>query len=169
MAFLGSLVGAGLGLVTGNIQNKQTAAAQQAQQNYTQGLSKDAGQQANAQELAAWLQMMQRYQQYIQTNPNPAQTWQGIQQPGQLGPQSGQLGGGNIPSSGSVGQPQQQAPQQGMGQMRQLQGQQQAPQMPQQPPQSLGQQFNPMQPQSPNMGLPLSYLQNYFANQGGPK
>lgn len=102
MAFLASLaaplLGAGLSMIGGNMANKQTAAAQQSQQNYAQGVSQQGAQLAQAQQLAAWYQMMQRYQQYMQQNPNPANTWQGIQAPQQIG---GQIGGGQIGSSGN--------------------------------------------------------------------
>ena len=80
----------------------QQAQAQQSQQNYAQGVSQQGSQLAQAQALYAWVQMMQQAQQYLNQNPNPANTWGGIQAPTQIG---GTIGGGQIGQNGSQSTP----------------------------------------------------------------
>lgn len=80
----------------------QQAKAQESQQNYAQGVSQQGTQLAQAQALYAWVQMMQQAQQYINQNPNPANTWGGIQAPTQIG---GTIGGGQIGQNGSQSTP----------------------------------------------------------------
>jgi hypothetical protein len=98
MAFLAPLIGAGIGLVANNITNKQNGQAQQNAQDNAQGINAQALQLAQQQQQQALANMFLRYQQYMQTNPNPAQTWQGIKQPAMNG---GTMGGGQIGSNGS--------------------------------------------------------------------
>ncbi len=84
----------------------QQAQTQQAQQNYAQGVNQDALQQAQQQQQQQLANMMLRYQAYMGSNPSPAQTWKPITGPQQ---NTGNVGGGTIPSSGSgmMGVPQQ--------------------------------------------------------------
>ena len=86
----------------------QQAKSQQAQQNYAQGITAQSlqnAQQIQQQELA---NMFARFQQFMQANPNPVNTWGAIQGPPQVGGTIGN-GGQQMPSF----MPQPFAPQQG--------------------------------------------------------
>jgi hypothetical protein len=121
----------------------QQAKAVDSTQQAAQQTSTSAAQLAQAQQLFAWMNMMNNYQQFIRQNPNPAQSWSQIQRPQQLGPQM--LGGGQVGPNGSpMQQPQAQLPQPaGTGAGGAMF--------------SLG--SNP-QPQGLSTGIPLRYLQS---------
>lgn len=167
--FIIPAIGAVASIIGSSDQSAANAAAQTNAQNNAASILKSSGQLASSQQLSAYMNMMQQYQQYLNQNPNPAQTWQGIQQPQALAAPGGSIGGGQIGSNGSpVGH--------GGGQGQQMR--QVMPQQQQAPAQNLGGMFGQQAPQqgqampggqqtsSPSMGVPLTYLQNYF---GGNK
>lgn len=158
MAWLIPAISAVAGLVGGNVQNKNNIKAQETAQGNAQSMDANAASLGQAQQLYQWVQMMQRYQHQVQNNPNPAQTWNGIQAPGQM---QGAIGGGQIGPSGNP----QAAPPQAMPSFM-------PPQATQSPPQQnlIGMQSaqmqQPQQPQQQQMGsqgIPLRYLQHLFA------
>lgn len=181
MSFLAAALPLVAGALFGNAQNKANLQQQENAQNNAQAMSKEAAQAAQAQQLFQWVQMMQRYQQYLRQNPDPAQTWRGIQSPA---PIQGTIGGGQIGPSGNPQMPGSQMPQQQMPPMPSFMPPM-APQMPQgqqnltgmtQPgqarpinPSGLGAAIqpgsttlgNPITPGG-TQGMPLRYLQEFI-------
>ncbi len=78
----------------------QQAASNQAQQNYSQGVSNQASQLAQQTQQQALANAFLRFQQYMQTNPQFAQTLQSLTGPTQ---NTGTVGGGMVGSNGTMG------------------------------------------------------------------
>lgn len=142
----------------------QEAARQQSQQNYAQGVNTQAAQLAQAQQLYQFMQMMQRYQQFVQQNPNPVNTWQGIQAPAQM---QGMIGGGQIGASGNPAGGV--MPQQNLAAMQQaMQARPPAQQAPVGGSMMMpgGSFFSPLiSAQSPNGGVPRRYLESMLSGR----